>query len=146
MDTGTASRREAIFILSRWLEKGAPGEEKDLLPGSQSILSKGTTGVRKLVQVFFAERESQRDSLLEAREHIEYFQIEEARKLLETAILAQPEREELHLELIHLYQATRDTASMQVMREKLSQTMSQLPECWLELDGPKPPPHGGQNP
>ncbi len=131
---------EHYGILSRWLEKGAPRDGEDLLPASQSILSEGITGEIKLVQVFYTENESQRDPLLEAREHIEYFQIEEARDLLETAILAQPEREELHLELIHLYQATRDTASMQAMREKLSQIMPHLPECW-----PKPS-HGGQNP
>lgn len=133
---------EHYGILARWLEQGAPGEEKDLSLANQSVLGKGITGVRKLVQVFFAEKEEQRDPLLEAREYIEYFQIDEARDLLETAIFAQPEREDLHLELIHLYQATRDTASMQAMREKLSQIMPQLPECWLRLGGSD----GDQNP
>lgn len=137
--------QEHYSILSDWLEQGSPPEEKEILPAQQSILSKGITGVRKLVQVFYSEQESDRDPLLEAREHIEYFQIEEARELLETAIIAQPEREELHLELINLYLATRDNASLQTMREKLTQIMPQLPECWLTLGGTQLP-DGDDNP
>jgi len=129
-------------ILSGWLEQGAASQESDIALASQSVLSQGITGVRKLVQVFHAERDSQRDPLLEAREHIEYFQIEEAKSLLEAAIFEQPDREELHAELIHLYQATRDFASLQAMREKLSQTMITLPKSWLNLDEPKPPRRG----
>jgi len=129
-------------VLSRWLEQGAPSEANEPSLASQSVLSLGITGVRTLVQVFHTERESERDPLLEAREYIEYFQIEEAKSLLEAAIFEQPEREELHTELIHLYQATRDLASLQAMREKLSQTMTTLPECWLELDEPMPPRRG----
>ena len=124
-------------ILSHWLEHGAPAEENELALASQSVLNPGVTGTRRLVQVFHTDQDSERDPLLEAREHIEYFQIEEARSLLETAIFEQPEREELHTELIHLYQATRDFARLQAMREKLSQTMIRLPECWLNLGEPE---------
>jgi hypothetical protein len=136
---------EHYNFLYRWLEQGQLREDKDILPAGQSILNKGITGVRKLVQVFYAESKAQRDPLLEAREYIEYFQIDEARELLENAIIAQPEREELHLELIHLYQATRDVAGMQTMRENLSQIMPLLPECWLKL-GDSLSPQGGKNP
>lgn len=136
---------EQFRALWRWQHKDSPVAEKDRPAASQSVLSQGITGIRKLVQVFYTETESQRDPLLEAREHIEYFQIDEARELLENAIFMQPEREELHAELIHLYQATRDIDGLRTMREKLSQTMPKLPECWLNLGEPEPP-LGGQNP
>jgi hypothetical protein len=132
---------EQFRTLSRWLVQGAVAE-KDRPPATQSILSLGITGTRKLVQVYYAESETQRDPLIEAREYIEYFQIDEARDLLEAAIFMQPDREELHIELIHLYQATRDNAGLQAMREKLSQTMPRLPECWLAL-GETDPSEGG---
>jgi hypothetical protein len=126
-------------VLADWLKRGAPADEKDVSFASQSVLSQGITGVRKLVQVFHTETDAERDPLLEARECIEYFQIEEAKSLLEAAIFEHPEREELHAELIHLYQATRDIANLQAMREKLSQTMTILPDCWLNLEEPTPP-------
>lgn len=134
---------EHSAALSRWLEHGPPDGEKDLPPAEHSILSKGIVGVRELVRVVQAPKDTSRDPLLEAREYIEYFQIEEARSLLEAAILEQPEREELHTELVHLYEATRDTSGLQAMREKLSQIMPELPECWLPSGMP---PHGGENP
>ena len=120
-------------VLSRWLERGAPAEEKDLALAGHSVLQPGVTGVRKLVQVYHTESGSQRDPLLEARECIDYFQLDEARSLLEAAILEDTEREELHEELIRLYEATRDFASLEAMREKLSLTMTRLPECWPRL-------------
>lgn len=129
---------EHFAILSRWLAHGPFVEEKDLLPAEQSILSRGITGTTKLVQVARDESETQRNPLQEAREHIEYFQIEEAREILEAAIMEQPEWEELHIELVHLYQATRDAAGLQAMREKLSQIMPELPHCWRPLGGENP--------
>ncbi len=133
--------REQFAALSGWLNHGEPPSREDLpLPG-QSILNRGITGVKELVEVTHFEKSTQRDALLEARERIEYFQIDEARELLEAAILEQPEREELHTELIHLYQATRDINGLRAMREKLSQLLPELPECWLTL-GERP--NGGE--
>ncbi|MFM8332904.1 MAG: FimV family protein [Candidatus Methylumidiphilus sp.] len=136
---------EQFAALARWLAQGAPAEEKDLPFSAQSILSRGIVGVRHLVHVVNIDIDPNRDPLLDAREHIEYFQIEEARDLLEAAIFEQPGREELHIELAHLYLATRDRARFQAMREKLSQIMPTLPDCWFAPDEPEPP-QGGANP
>jgi hypothetical protein len=121
---------EHFAVLSSWLEEGIPCEEKDLPPHAKSILSRGITGVRELVKVSDDSLDSTRDPLVEAREHMEYFQINEARGLLEAAIFENPEREELHTELVQLYQATRDAPRLQAMREKLTQLLPKLPECW----------------
>ena len=131
-------------VLAQWLDQASPCPEKDIPLPSQSVLNMGITGVRELVKVFNAGTGEERDPLLEAREHIEYFQIEEARDLLESAVLEHPERKALHIELTNLYQATRDHAHLRAMREKLSQIMTELPECWLTLSEPEPR-RGGKN-
>ena len=136
---------EHYRVLAQWLEQRSPCQEKDLPLPSQSILSQGITGVRELVTFFNTEKEQDRDPLLEAREHIEYFQIDEAIDLLEGAVLEQPERIALHIELTQLYQATRDPARLRAMREKLSQIMTELPDCWL-TPSESEPPRGGENP
>ena len=135
---------EHYRVLARWLEQRLPCPEKDLPLPSQSILSQGITGVRELVKIFTPEKGQDRDPLLEAREHIEYFQIDEAMDLLEAAVLEDPERKALHIELTSLYQAIRNPARLQAMREKLSRIMTELPDCWLTSSEPEPP-RGGKN-
>ncbi len=136
---------EHYSVLARWLEKRTPCPDKELPPANQSLLSLGITGLRELVKVIDPDKKNeQRDPLLEAREYIEYFQIEEALDLLESAILENPERKILHSELINLYQGIRDHARLQAMREKLSQIMTELPDCWLTLNEPETPSGGGK--
>jgi len=136
---------EHYRALARWLGRKTPLQEKDLPLPTQSILHRGISGTCELVKVFSKERERGRDPLMEAREYIEYFQIEEALELLEAAVLAHPERLALHTELTQLYLATRDLARFRAMREKLSQIMTELPDCWLTLSEPEPP-RGEENP
>jgi len=129
---------EHYSVLARCLEQDLPCPDKDLPMPNQSVLHQGIVGVRELVQVSDSEDKAlERDPLLEAREHIEYFQIEEAMDLLEAAVFEHPERKALHLELTQLYQATRDPTRFRAMREKLSQIMTELPDCWLVISEPE---------
>ncbi len=128
-------QQEQYAVLSLWLAQGEPRKKEGFPLPNQSVLSRGITGVRDIIKVSYDKAGPQRDPLLEAREFIDYFQIDEARNLLEKAIFEQPERVELHLELIQLYQATRDNNGLQSMREKLIQYLPELPECWLTVGG-----------
>jgi hypothetical protein len=75
-----------------------------------------------------------RDPLLEAREHIEYSQLAEARTVLEEALPRQPSRIELHAELLLLYRATGDLDNFLRTREKLQQVVDSLPAIWDDCE------------
>ncbi|MDO9238737.1 MAG: hypothetical protein Q7U30_01885, partial [Methylicorpusculum sp.] len=74
------------------------------------------------------------DPLLLARDCIEYSQLDEAQKLLETAIVEYPGRLELHQELTALYRSTRNLDRFNEMNSKLIASDITLPECWQQLE------------
>ncbi|MDD5035736.1 MAG: hypothetical protein PHE55_13365 [Methylococcaceae bacterium] len=121
--------------LAYCLMQGVPAREQELPATRKSVLTRGILGIEQLVQVYDNSKASVRDPLIEAREYIEYFQLEEARELLEDAIIDQPNREDLHFELLQLYKATRDASHFEATREKLRNLMPDLPEYWQNFDG-----------
>ena len=80
-----------------------------------SVLTKGVTGTCALVRPNAAVRSEQNsvDPLQEAREYLEYSQIEAAQEVLERAVLKNPEWIELQTELLGLYRAGRDVENFQ---------------------------------
>ena len=89
-------------------------ENPDLegLPSTRfSMLSADLEGAATLVYTLEASDKKVRNPLTEARECIEYSQIDEARCILESAILGNPVWEELHLELLEIYRSTSDVES-----------------------------------
>lgn len=136
---------EHYQILARWLRENKPCPDHQLPLPTESLLHQGVTGIRELVRVQEFDKPPERDPLQEAREHIEYFQLEEARDLLEAAIFENPGRLALQQELIHLYQATRDYDRLREMREKLSQIMNELPDFWLNSSYDQSPQAEGYN-
>lgn len=128
---------EHLAVLSFWLSEQAPPEAKNLPEPKLSVLSSGADGTFELVHAIQDGGRKKRDPLVEAREHIEYSQIEEARETLEDAVLADPDRAELQAELLHLYLATRDYEHFRIMREKLAEIVTTLPDEWQTL-GEKP--------
>lgn len=124
---------EQFEALGLWLSQTSPPDEKLMPNATTAVLSRGMEGACALVEVIESARQAQRDPLIEAREYIEYSQIEEARGLLESAVLDAPDREDLQAELLHLYLATRDFEHFRAMREKLTELITSLPDCWQTL-------------
>ena len=105
--------------------------ESDLPAATQSLMCDGVEGHFKLVTLTDASDKEARDPLTDAREFIEFSQIEQARDLLEKGVLEQPEREDLQQELLSLYRASRDQDSFLAMRANLERILDTLPQCWL---------------
>ena len=69
-----------------------------------------------------------------ARDYIEYSQLDEAKHVLEMAILEQPERLEIHYELLTLYQSMRDSAGFNQMLIQLTHAGIDLIDEWTQLN------------
>lgn len=98
-----------------------------------SVLAKGTLGSVVLTRPESPQSHQARDPLVEAREYIEYSQIDAARVVLERAIVTDPGREELHLELLDLYRSTRDRLHFWDMAKKLEELENPFAKAWEEL-------------
>jgi hypothetical protein len=112
------------------------GERTDinLLSGNQySVFSKGLVGINKMIQPIEKE-ETQDDPLSIALDHIEYSQFDEAKKVLEEAILVQPERQDLRQELFDLYKLTRDSNGFHQMIAKLTRSGVSMTDDWNQLN------------
>jgi hypothetical protein len=107
----------------------------DLMPlSTASVLSKGFTGNNQLVRRAESPEISMRDPLQEAREHIEYGQIELAREVLEQAVLKNPGRMELQHDLLEIYERTRDKEGFSRMRQSLGKETTPAGEAWSSLE------------
>jgi len=106
-----------------------------LLQGNQySIFTKGMIGLNNMISYIDKPEKSDYDPLEIARDHIEYSQLQEAKHVLENAILKQPKRFELQLELLALYQSTRDQEGFNQMQDKLKQSGFDIIDEWNQLN------------
>lgn len=122
---------EQYQALRQHLESGV--HATDAMPiGGNSMLSKGLTGSNQLVVNEAVAAELERDPLVESREHLEYGQVEEARELLEKAVLEEPWRGDLQTELLEIYRYTRDEKNLAAMRTRLEAMDITLPDTWQE--------------
>lgn len=120
----------------RLLKSYLKDEQADVnsLPGNRfSIFTRGLLGGKEMVRHFKKEVEYTHDPLELARDYIEYSQLEEAKQLLELAILEQPARLEIHQELLALYRSTRDTAGFKHMLAELTQLGVDITDDWNQL-------------
>jgi len=103
------------------------------LPLSKAcLLGNGAVGTSQLVVLSddMAFTEIKRDPLTDARDHIEYSQIEAARKVLEQAILDDPGRKELHEELLGIYRSIGNDREISEFLSKLNGIGNPYPELW----------------
>jgi hypothetical protein len=123
------------YLLSQYLQ------DRDivslyLVQSSFTVLGKGLLGTSQLMTKLVEENaydHSLQDPLIVARDYIEYSQFQEAKSVLESAILAAPTREELHLDLLELYKSLQDVSGFLGMYELLTQQGNFFPEIWDEL-------------
>lgn len=108
--------------------------DRNLLSGNQySVFSKGFIGANKMIQQIEKE-EKEDDPLIIALDYIEYSQLDEAKQVLEDAILVQPERLDLRQELIDLYRLTRDSHRFYQMLAKLTRLGIGITDDWNQLN------------
>lgn len=105
-----------------------------LLAGNEySVFTKGLIGARNLVQQIETPDQQEHDPLNLAYDYIEYSQLNEAKEVLEKAILNQPQRLELHQCLLELYKSTFDCSGFTRMFNTLTDLDVILPNDWSML-------------
>ncbi len=119
-------------VLYRQLKNGV--DASSVLPLSQySRLSKGLIGtIDLLVRSNDQTTHVPRDPQQEASEYLEYGEVDEARKLLEIAVLKEPWRKELHIDLLEIYKATHDAGNCDEMYRRLSDKFIPDHHVWIQ--------------
>ena len=100
-----------------------------------SLLNPGLIGTRVLLHSSNEqpEADAQRDPLIEAREFIEYSQIELARSVLQKAILSDPARKELQDDLLEIFRSTDDKEGFDKFHRKLDALKNPHVNLWREF-------------
>lgn len=97
-----------------------------------------TSGIEShLDMVILAPKEEvsmELDSLQIARDYIEYSQLEEAREVLESAIVKTPKYTELHVDLLELYKLTNNSDAFYEMNFVLSEIDHPMQAEWDTLN------------
>ena len=107
----------------------------DTLHGNRyCVFTKGLIGVNVLVCLVEKRDEEDYDLLAIARDHIEYSQLDEAKHILESAVLAQPQRFDFQEELLALYRSTRDVDSFTALFAQLNEVGVRLHDDWHRLN------------
>lgn len=133
MITGTKSKLsgEQYKMLQKFMTEDF---DVALLSGNQySIFTKGLVGTGNLVQQIEASDTQTYDPLVLAHDYIEYSQLDEAKDVLEKAIVNQPQRLELHQCLLEVYKSTLDTSGFTTMFNILVGLDVAMPNDWNTL-------------
>ena len=109
-------------------------ESRLMLLNRYSVFAKGLLSSADMVQLAEVSGGNVLDPLKLARDYVEYSQLDSAISVLEEAILAQPERLELHHELLSLYRSTHNAVGFNKTYNDLSQRNISLPAEWAQLN------------
>lgn len=119
-------------FLVRHLDKGITATDA-IPPSKTSLFSKGLSGSNRLVIKLETREVPQQDPLEEARDHIEYGQVDEARQVLEAAILEEPLRPILHHDLLEIYKSTKAKEQFLEMRRRINPDTNPAADDWQKL-------------
>ncbi|MCF6257333.1 MAG: hypothetical protein L3J98_11670 [Gammaproteobacteria bacterium] len=104
-----------------------------VLPLSQySRLSKGLIGTINLLINNHQATHEARDPQVEAHEYLEYGEVDEARNILEVAVLKEPWRKELHIDLLEIYKVSRDADNCDAMYRRLADKFIPDHHAWIQ--------------
>jgi hypothetical protein len=109
-------------------------ESRLMLLNRYSVFAKGLESSSTMVQLTEDSGGKDYDPLALARDYLEYSQLDNAINVLEQAILAQPERLDLHHELLSLYRSTRNKSGFNRIYDELSRRKINLPPEWGQLN------------
>jgi len=98
-----------------------------------ALLTTGIVGVTQLVKQSAAAPSNAPDALSLARDYINYCQLDEAKTVLESAILKNIDTDDLQHELLMLYRSTHDAASYWRMVGLLAEFDNPHQYLWDEL-------------
>jgi hypothetical protein len=107
------------------------------LPQSSfSVLGRGLIGGYHLVSKVNVtpKNRQEHDPLRLARDYIEYSQLQEAKDVLEQAVMEDPERDELHADLLDLYKSLKDTEGFREMFKRLAEEGNPFQGLWEETN------------
>ena len=107
----------------------------DPMPRSQtSVLTKSYTGQPKLIERIAVKKPAilEFDPILEAGQYLEYGQIDDARTLLEGAVLEEPWRKDLQDDLLEIYRVTLDGDACDAMYQKLTDSFIPDHHAWTQ--------------
>jgi len=130
---GTKSRLTEgdLRLLKNFLADGAAAMRSNAL--HYSIFSRGLEGAGHLVEHARHAQAPDYDPLDLARDHIEYSQLDDAKRVLEQAVSEDPNRVELQEELLGLYWSTRDHDGFMAMFYLMHQAGYGMIEGWDRL-------------
>lgn len=123
--------RTSHTFLSRHLESGIRPCDPALARVRSSLLRVGFCGNDKLVRRVGDERQEKRDVLDEAREMVQFGQLDLALETLENSLLINPDQPEVARELLELYVRMGQDARLEAMREQMLINFGSLPEAWV---------------
>ena len=106
----------------------------ELTENKYCVLGIGIIGTVNLVQQIYSSGEDEHDPLALARDYIEFSQLEDAKRVLEKAIVEISEREALHVELLRLYKATQDSEGFHKMYDALKTLDNPMQGEWDKLN------------
>ena len=103
------------------------------IQGNQfSLFTKGLIGKSQLLNVG-KPVQAQQDALILAKDFIEYSQLEQAMSTLEQAMEIEPDREDIQLLLLELYQSTRSVERFQNQFHAITQRGASKIQAWQAL-------------
>jgi len=99
-----------------------------------SVLTKSYTGQPKLIERISTTRPepAEFDPILEAGQYLEYGQIQEAKTLLEGAVLDEPWRKDLQDDLLDIYRVTLDGEACDAMYQRLTDSFIPDHHAWTQ--------------
>ncbi|MGD8587551.1 MAG: hypothetical protein PVG22_01835 [Chromatiales bacterium] len=118
------------FLQDR-LEAGITANDV-ILECKASRLSKGIRQGHLLVIKHESSTTVTLDPLQEARDHLDYGQVQEAKEVLEAAIIKQPLRAEIHHDLLEIYRSLGAREAFYNMRERLEPKTDAVTAAWQE--------------
>lgn len=98
-----------------------------------SMLSRGISGNTRLIEKLTSTSRLENDPLEEARQQIEFGQVEPALETLETALLANPARLEIHHALLEIYWHARQRRRVADMLQRLQDHENPALSEWQHL-------------
>lgn len=125
--------REQYQALARKLDGGVHAADS-IPPAPASMLTKGTRGTHLMVERLSPHTASLLEPLDEAHSYLEYGQLEEAREVLEDALLNEPWRPELHQALLEIYRDTLDLGRFHTMRKLVNAAKNPAADLWAEAE------------
>jgi tetratricopeptide (TPR) repeat protein len=118
--------------LQQTLESGLTGNT-DIPKPTQAVLNKALSNNQLFIEKVAQQNMTPSNAVEEASSFLEYGQFDQAREILEEAIISTPRQLELHHDLLEIFQTTRDSEQFIVFYERLLESDVALPMLWKEM-------------